>query len=540
MPGPRKNLTPLDMKMMGLAFNQGGVINFLGKQPEVTAPVRAQSHADSPPVQLAYITDAEKDLLVKSNIHGSMDGKPNPGPAGLESLDDFFTTPGGGIGGGSTADATRPDRPDDPVLGGGGYTGSGSQSGNQGGGTSAEDYGIQPGMAVGSDGTVYNTTDFVPAPGQADKPGGLVAVLPDKQKELEALAEANRLKTVDDLNKSLGITTPDTLLGRIKNKIMGGGKGGNLELTKEEAYANLPAGMHPLRKQYEYLKEKYGDNWANTTQAKVLEGYLSGVPVERGGGLGARSDETDAELIGPTNVDDIPMYDPVTGKYRSIEERQALADAAQARLDALNQFAGMGIGSLEAAEAGSSGFDLSKIDPEVLRLGLSPDQYFRFRQQLMAADPTAENQLYKDTFPGSSGAGLGALSRFIPGLGTAQTFLGGMLPERDLTGYQQNIDPISVGFQPLPSSDSGSNPSGFFERKTRPPFQVTLPDPSQPKDPRYPLPGDPRRPPFIPSGPGIGIETVFNPMFLGPSFTGSPYTNQGVSPAFYDALRRFA
>ena len=86
MPGPRKNLTPLDMKMMGLAFNQGGIINFLGKQPEVTAPVRAQSHADSPPVQLAYITDAEKDLLVKSNIHGSMDGKPNPGPAGLPSL----------------------------------------------------------------------------------------------------------------------------------------------------------------------------------------------------------------------------------------------------------------------------------------------------------------------------------------------------------------------------------------------------------------------------------------------------------------------
>ena len=78
MPGPRKNLTPLDMKMLGLAYNQGGIINFLGKQPEVTAPVRAQSHADSPPTQLAYITDAEKDLLVNANIHGSMDGQPNP------------------------------------------------------------------------------------------------------------------------------------------------------------------------------------------------------------------------------------------------------------------------------------------------------------------------------------------------------------------------------------------------------------------------------------------------------------------------------
>ena len=92
MRGPRKNLTALDKMMMNKASMQGGVMNFLGKQPEVTAPIRAQSHADSPPVELAYITDAEKDLLVKANIHGSMAGKPNPGPAGIASLDDFFTT----------------------------------------------------------------------------------------------------------------------------------------------------------------------------------------------------------------------------------------------------------------------------------------------------------------------------------------------------------------------------------------------------------------------------------------------------------------
>jgi hypothetical protein len=76
--GPRKELSFLDRALMNKAATQGGVLNFLGQQPEVTAPVRAQSHSDSPPVQLAYITDAEKDLLVKSNIHGSMAGKPNP------------------------------------------------------------------------------------------------------------------------------------------------------------------------------------------------------------------------------------------------------------------------------------------------------------------------------------------------------------------------------------------------------------------------------------------------------------------------------
>ena len=197
MNGPRKNLTPLDMMMMNRASMQGGVMNFLGKQPEVTAPIRAQSHADSPPVELAYITDAEKDLLVKANIHGSMAGKPNPGPAGIASLDDFFQTPGGGIGGGSTADAREPDRLDRPVLGGGG------------GGQSAEDFGVQPGMAVSDSGQVFQGTDFVPAPGQADRPGTFVPVSDTRQKQLEALAEANRLKTVRDLNERLGIVTPD-------------------------------------------------------------------------------------------------------------------------------------------------------------------------------------------------------------------------------------------------------------------------------------------------------------------------------------------
>ena len=195
MNGPRKNLTPLDMMMMNRASMQGGVMNFLGKQPEVTAPVRAQSHADSPPVELAYITDAEKDLLVKANIHGSMAGKPNPGPAGIASLDDFFSTPGGGIGGGSTQDT------------------GGSIGGGPGGQESAEDFGIQPGMAVGGSdsGTVFQGTDFVPAPGtnQPDRPGKFVPVSDTRQKQL---AEANRLRTKalqDDLNRRLGIVTQD-------------------------------------------------------------------------------------------------------------------------------------------------------------------------------------------------------------------------------------------------------------------------------------------------------------------------------------------
>ena len=81
--GPRKGLTAYDMANMAGAVEQAGIINFLGEQPEVTAPIRAKSHADAPPTQLAYITDAEKQMLLDANMHGSLEGnQPNQGPAG--------------------------------------------------------------------------------------------------------------------------------------------------------------------------------------------------------------------------------------------------------------------------------------------------------------------------------------------------------------------------------------------------------------------------------------------------------------------------
>ena len=290
--------------------------------------------------------------------------------------------------------------------------------------------------------------------------------------------------------------------------------------TSVKKSAFKKSGKHPLRAQLDYLVAKYGDSVLDTEQGKVLMGYLSGVPVERGGGLGARSDETDAELIGPTNVDDIPMYDPVTGKYRSLEERQALAEAAQARLNALNQFAGMGsggIGSLDAAEAGASGFDLSKIDPKVLRLGLSPDQYFRFRQQLMAADPTPENQLYKSTFPFSSGAGLGAIvEKVLPGANAMSAITGGILPERNLTGYQQNIDPLAATFTPLPVQGEGVSSLPFaLARNITPPSDEAGDDQDEDGD-------TPTLPPIVP-------QTPFTPFDINAFYASLPqYTQQGI------------
>ena len=69
---------------------QGGVRNYLGKTEEVTAPKFWQSSKDSPPTELAYITEAEKGLLLDANLHGSLqNNKPNMGASGLLSFDGF-------------------------------------------------------------------------------------------------------------------------------------------------------------------------------------------------------------------------------------------------------------------------------------------------------------------------------------------------------------------------------------------------------------------------------------------------------------------
>jgi len=98
---------------------QGGVKNYLGKQKEVKAPLKWQSSPDHPTTELAYITEAEKDLLVKSDLHGSLKGGVNRGPSGIMSLNGYGSIDSSGrdvgmsgaatsaaeSGGGSGADA---------------------------------------------------------------------------------------------------------------------------------------------------------------------------------------------------------------------------------------------------------------------------------------------------------------------------------------------------------------------------------------------------------------------------------------------------
>jgi hypothetical protein len=494
MPGPRKNLTPLDMKMMGLAFNQGGVINFLGKQPEVTAPVRAQSHADSPPVQLAYITDAEKDLLVKSNIHGSMDGKPNPGPAGLESLDDFFNIPGGGVGGGSTSNT-------------GGSVGGG---GSSGGGSSAEDYGIQPGMAVGSDGTVYNTTDFVPAPGQADKPGKLVKVTDEKQKELEALAAQKQALAQAGIEQAQ--TVQDSLLGKIKTGIVDGADKLKSIFSMNELQQFTPLMLNTIEEELNKFVE-LGVKNPITLRTLMMSNIAGGLF-----GKNQTFSDMQGNVIDPESV----SINDETGKIMGMNEDGELVDVRYTR---------EGMQDLMKERFGDDVFEALKRS--------APDIGY-----------TALGGYMPQTSGGLVDLGNKAVATKNPD-GTYTTVDGRTISKDQGEAFNKMVFDARMELDRM-NKDRSGNPQGGGQPQGFPgipgiPGIPSLPVVPEPERPRYPLPGDPKRPPirqpFMPDGGNfplpLGIN-AFNPMFLGPSFRGSPYTNQGVSPAFYDALRRFA
>mgnify|MGYP003149273479 CR=1 FL=1 len=85
---------------------QGGVKNYLGKQKQVKAPLKWQSSPDHPTTELAYITEAEKNLLIKSDLHGSLKGSVNKGPSGIISLNGFGSTDSSqNVGGGDVSSA---------------------------------------------------------------------------------------------------------------------------------------------------------------------------------------------------------------------------------------------------------------------------------------------------------------------------------------------------------------------------------------------------------------------------------------------------
>ena len=93
---------------------QGGVKNYLGEQETVSdVPIKWKSGPNKPATELAYITDAEKKLLLKEDIHGSLKDGPNEGPEGIISLDSAGDRDGP-VGGFSGEDVSAAERGETP------------------------------------------------------------------------------------------------------------------------------------------------------------------------------------------------------------------------------------------------------------------------------------------------------------------------------------------------------------------------------------------------------------------------------------------
>ena len=89
---------------------QGGVKNYLPSEM-VTVPKKAKSSPKHPETELAYITKAEKNLLIKKNLHGSLKGKVNKGPGGIMSLNGDYSDMMSGVTGADISAAERGEGP---------------------------------------------------------------------------------------------------------------------------------------------------------------------------------------------------------------------------------------------------------------------------------------------------------------------------------------------------------------------------------------------------------------------------------------------
>lgn len=149
---------------------------------------------------------------------------------------------------------------------------------------------------------------------------------------------------------------------------------------------------HKLSNEVDRLTEKYaakGKDFTQTQQYKGYQDYLDGVWANRGGNMGARDSGYGSNFT-------LDTTDP------------AALEAQRERENVLNLLSG--VGSLDGAEVSTMNQKdkinfLQNLDAQNLRLGLTPDQYFNYRQQMMNIDVPA----YQQAFPWSSGHRVGQI-----------------------------------------------------------------------------------------------------------------------------------
>jgi hypothetical protein len=169
-PSKPKNIKPVE---------QGGRLNYLGKQKTITAPVKWKSGPTHPETHLAYITKQEQDILVKLDLYKSMNGKPNKGPFGLPSLNDGDGSGGGGSGSDGAGAG-------DSGGSGGGASASGVGGDDGAGASNAGDAGVGTGDSAGVGGSGDSTSGegVGSGPGGEEGTGGVSAL---QQQEFQTL-----------------------------------------------------------------------------------------------------------------------------------------------------------------------------------------------------------------------------------------------------------------------------------------------------------------------------------------------------------------
>tara|TARA_R110000822_G_scaffold20139_2_gene64877 strand:+ start:413 stop:1549 length:1137 start_codon:yes stop_codon:yes gene_type:complete len=162
----------------------------------------------------------------------------------------------------------------------------------------------------------------------------------------------------------------------IWSAIMGGKNTGNKDAQSKKSWqssGNVPDNQSKQRTQLDRLTAKYGEGFKDTSQGKLLSGYIDNVSVNRGGNMGADNDSF------YTTGDD---------------------EADEYRYDNLS-------GDLDVS-------DIKGINTTLARKGLSNEDYFKYNQFLREKNTNA----YDKARPISSGKLIGTLgSSLFPGGG---------------------------------------------------------------------------------------------------------------------------
>ena len=193
---------------------------------------------------------------------------------------------------------------------------------------------------------------------------------------------------------------------------------------------------HKLRNQFDYLVDKYyggtkkgAEEFAKTSQGQLLLGYLAGVSADRGGGRGGDRDALQRGLQGTDVFRRLQGGNPADQNFDPIfKPRVTSLDIRNLNIPQIRQ---------------------NFTDPKT---GIEDTAAFnRFNQALQVAAPDA----FAEARPFSSGQGIGTLieqgAGFVPGLGMASRFIGGLMPERATGGLSPDEYLDQSLFENLPT-----------------------------------------------------------------------------------------